>query len=237
MRGLVVVVASVAVGLGSGCANAPRYVHKAGDEGIVAIADRSDSWPSYHLTNAKKLIEAHVGPQYDILEEKEVITGNVTQHQQHVNRDTAVNPLVPFLQAEQQQVTTTSTTMPTKEWHIHYRRRQGVPVGTGFGGPGPFGGLQPANAQRPFTQSQQSSSGTHPNAGSNPVQPAGGSPSIIPSVLPAGAPPTPASPPASSVSPAAMSLAEPSSSPPSYPQQRQQSIIQGRAPTITVTGN
>jgi hypothetical protein len=213
MRGILYLVAAFAIGLGSGCTNA-RYVHKAGDQGIVAVMDRSDSWPSYNITNAKKLIEAHVGPEYDILEEKEVVTGNQTTNQQNIQRDTAVNPFVPFLQNEQQTTQTTTTTTPVKEWQIHYRRRMGTQVGNAIGGPGPIGGLgvQQAGAQMPIQQ-QMPVVGQRPGV-SQPLE--------IPSVMPGGG--TTNSYPANPVSPASFNGG---AAPGGYPPK----------PTITVTGN
>jgi hypothetical protein len=191
MRAILLLVAAAAMGLGSGCANA-RFVHKSGDEGIVAVSDRSDSWPSYNITNAKKLIESHVGPEYDVIEEKEVVTGNVTTNQQNTNRDTAVNPFVPFLQAENEVTTTTTSTNPIKEWQIHYRRRMGAPVGTPFGGIRQTGGTIPVQQQMPVT-------GQRP----------GMTPQVeLPSVMPAGGVSN-ASP--TSVSPAALSGGYPAS--------------------------
>ncbi len=141
MRRLVVLAAAVAVASSVGCANA-RYVKKSGDEGIVAIDSNTDTWPSYNRTNAMKLIEAHVGTGYEIVEEGEVAVGQVEINRQDTDRQAAFNPSNPFLPAEKETTTTTTTTMPKTEYHIVYRRSAQSPAAVGSGGsiPPPLGG-------------------------------------------------------------------------------------------------
>ena len=122
MKRVVIFAAAVAAASGAGCANA-RYVQKAGDEGIVSVRANSDAWPEYNRTNALKLIEQHVGRDYEIVDEKEVVTGHNTVNQQNTNREATFNSQVPFLPAEKQTTTTTTTAVPVTEWQIHYRRR------------------------------------------------------------------------------------------------------------------
>lgn len=118
-----------------GCASA-RVVSRNADEGIVALADNSDSWPAYHRTKARKLIEEHVGPGYEIIEEKEVTVGYTTTQNSQVTSEPTFGT-IPFLPAEKQTTLTTSTQTPQKEWQIHYRRRS-TPSGTaGTGIPAP----------------------------------------------------------------------------------------------------
>lgn len=140
MKQVLLVAAAVVAAASTGCSSA-RYVHRAGDEGIVAIPANTDTWPSNNRSNAMKLIEQHVGPNYDIVEEREVKTGQTTTNNQNTNKEATFNTSVPFLPAEKQTTTTTTTTHDVTEYQIHYRKRAGTLVGTPGGGPGPVGGL------------------------------------------------------------------------------------------------
>lgn len=128
------VLAAVAAASSVGCANA-RYVQKIEGEGVVAVPVNSDAWPSYNRTNALKLIEEHVGPAYEIVEEREVKTGTSTTNTQNTDREQTFNSEVPFLPAERQTTTSTTTASDVKEYHIHYRRKAGGL--TGFPGTTP----------------------------------------------------------------------------------------------------
>jgi hypothetical protein len=187
MRRFLVLAAAVAAASTVGCANA-RYVQKAGDEGVVAIPRNSDAWPEYNRTSALKLIEQHVGPAFEIVEEREVKTGTATSNTQNVNREQTFNSEVPFLPAERETTTTTTTARDITEYHIHYRRKAGGL--TGFpgatppanavvptGGAAPAGGVVPAH----HTQPQ--------GATANGVTPAGVA--MPPTPTPAGALPPP----------------------------------------------
>lgn len=140
MNKVLFLAAAVVAAASTGCGGA-RYVHRAGDEGIVAIPANSDAWPANHRSSAMKLIEEHVGPSFDILEEKEVATGQATTNNQNTNKEATINSTIPFLPAEKQTTTTTTTTKDITEYRIHYRKRSGVAVGTPGGGAGPIGGL------------------------------------------------------------------------------------------------
>ncbi|MFO0851063.1 MAG: hypothetical protein U0871_21285 [Gemmataceae bacterium] len=178
MKRVLVLAAAVAAAAGSGCANA-RYVQKGTDEGVVAIPSNSDSWPDYQRTKALDLIQAHVGPSYEIVNEQEVVTGHTTVNQQDTKREATINGTIPFLPAEKQQVTTTTTEVPQREWQIHYRKVAGVAARP----PLPGAGLLPAGGPPPTTA----------------AVPAGGMqpPAVGPSVVPAGGmlPPTNLGPP------------------------------------------
>lgn len=152
MRRFLMLAASVAVASAVGCANA-RYVQKVGDEGVVAVPVNSDAWPSYNRTNALKLIEQHVGPGYEIVEEREVTTGTATTNTQNTNREQTFNSEVPFLPAEKQTTTTTTTAANITEYHIHYRKRSGGL--TGFPGTtAPANAIVPTNAVVPVEHTQ-----------------------------------------------------------------------------------
>ena len=142
MKRLLVIVAALACG-SSGCASA-RYVEKNGDSGIVAIPSNADFWPIKHRTAAMELIQQHVGPGYEIVEEKEVVTGVMTHHNQEVKREPTFNSEVPFLEAEKQTITNSTSTTDRTEYRIAYRRRP-APHQTQY----PQTGVQPAGAVVP----------------------------------------------------------------------------------------
>jgi hypothetical protein len=147
MKRVLVLAAAVVAAAGSGCANA-RYVQRGADEGVVAIPANTDVWPDYQRTKALELIQAHVGPNYEIVNEQEVVTGHTTVNQQDTKREATLNGSVPFLPAEKQQTTMTTTDVPQKEWQIQYRKVKVGGIagrGTGFGtGVMPAGGVPPA---------------------------------------------------------------------------------------------
>src|SRR5690242_10545260 len=124
MKRFLILAAAVATATSVGCANA-RYVQKMGDEGIVAIPNNTDAWPNYNRTEACRLIEQHVGPAYEIVEEKEVVTGTATTNNQDTNREATFNPDVPFLPAERQTTTTTTTPRHLAEYHTDHRKKVG----------------------------------------------------------------------------------------------------------------
>jgi hypothetical protein len=154
MRRLLVVVVATVAGL-SGCASA-RYVEKTQDGGIVAIPSNADFWPMNYRTQAKALIEQHVGPDYEIFDQREVVTGVTTRHNQEVKHEPTYNSEIPFLAAEKQTVTNTTSSSDQTEYRIAYRRRaapvqtQYLPLGTPPAGVGhAVGGVQPAAAVVP----------------------------------------------------------------------------------------
>jgi hypothetical protein len=165
MKRVLILAAAVATASSVGCANA-RYVQKMGDEGIVAIPNNTDAWPSYNRTEACRLIEQHVGPNYEIVEEKEVVTGTATTNNQNTNRKATFNTDVPFLPAEKQTTTTTTTSRNLTEYQIHYRKKPGGP--TGFPGTpvAPAGGAAPAGGVVPAMH-------TEPHAAAPAAQPGG----------------------------------------------------------------
>jgi hypothetical protein len=171
----------VAVAGAGGCASPAKYVEKQGDAGVVAIPNNTDSWPSYHRRAALDLIRKHVGPQFEIVEEREVVVGQTTHNNQQVNTEQTVNSRIPFLPAERQTITNTTTQHDITEWRIVYRRKQSPVAGPMT--PGAPGGQ--------VVQTQYPAAGAVPG-----VQPAGGTPPtgttgtgsyLIPSVKPAGA--------------------------------------------------
>ncbi|HET6574785.1 MAG TPA: hypothetical protein VFG68_14365, partial [Fimbriiglobus sp.] len=162
MRRFLALAAAVAAASTVGCANA-RYVQKIEDEGVVAIPVNSDTWPSYNRTSALKLIEQHVGSAYEIVEEREIKTGTTTSNVQNTRNEQTFNSEVPFLPAEKQTTTSTTTAADITEYHIHYRKRAGGL--TGFPGAAPAGGVVPAHHTQPQADT---TSGVTPAGGALP---------------------------------------------------------------------
>jgi hypothetical protein len=165
----------------SGCASPARYIERSGDTGVIAIPANTDSFPNYNRSEALALIHKHVGPNFEILEEREVATGKRTQNDQQMHEDLF----------NAQHVQNTTTTQDLTEWRIAYRKKSPGSIGTGAFGSSvtPASGMQPRSPV---------------GAGNSSVQPAGG---IVPSVGPASTvvpagPVVPISSPTSSVVPA-----------------------------------
>lgn len=113
----------LALALAGGCASPAKYVEKRGDAGVVAIPANTDTWPNHNRTAALALIQKHVGANFEILEEREVVVGQATSNNQQVNTEQTVNRELPFiLPAEKQTTTSTTTQRDLTEWRIVYRR-------------------------------------------------------------------------------------------------------------------
>ncbi|MDB5308550.1 MAG: hypothetical protein JWO38_2752 [Gemmataceae bacterium] len=117
---VVVIVASL-----TGCGTTARYVAKQGDTGVVAIPNNSDAWLTHYRRDAEDLIRRHVGPDYEILEEREVVTGTAVSNNQQVQREQIANRRNPLLPGEKDTITSTTATRDTTEYQITYRRRSG----------------------------------------------------------------------------------------------------------------
>src|SRR5436305_13628873 len=98
MKQVLLMAAAVVAAASTGCGGA-RYVQRSGDEGIVAIPANTDTWPTNNRSAAMKLIEQHVGPSFDIVDEREVKTGQTTVNNQNTEREQTFNSSVPFLPA------------------------------------------------------------------------------------------------------------------------------------------
>ncbi len=136
-RGIVsaVVLALAAAG---GCAAPAKYVEKRGNSGIVAIPDNTDVWPTHNRREALALIQKHVGYNYEIVEERAVVVGQSTHNNQQVNTEDTFNREIPFLPAQKQTISNTTTQRDITEWQIVYRRKDppaAVPGLTPAGGP------------------------------------------------------------------------------------------------------
>jgi len=141
--------AAIILAAGNGCA-AARYVQRQPGEGVVAIPDNSNFWPTYNRDQALKLIQEHVGPDYEIVKEEAVVTGQVTTTDQQTTETPLQNRKTQAPAGTQTTVAQTTRTTDATQWYIHYRRRQGAATGgavvpTG-GPPGVNGGVVPAAA-------------------------------------------------------------------------------------------
>jgi hypothetical protein len=125
MRRLALLVGVVAAS--AGCVG-PRAVQQSATEGVIALPSNSDGWPHHHRRTALEMIAKHVGPDYEIVSEQEVVTGHTTINDQKTDREMTFNSAVPFLPAEREKTTTTVTQVPQTEWHIAYRKRQSPPA-------------------------------------------------------------------------------------------------------------
>jgi hypothetical protein len=100
-----------------GCGTA-RYVQKDAGGGVIAMP----SGASWHRKKADELMLAHVGPGYQVVEEREVVTGQATTNTADTQKEPTMHSQIPFLPAERQTTTTTTTTQDVTEWQITYRR-------------------------------------------------------------------------------------------------------------------
>lgn len=100
-----------------GCGHA-RIVHRDANGGVVAMHGNSEA----NRAKAMKLIQEHVGPGYQIVEEKEVVTGQQTTNHADTQAEVTSHSRIPFLPAEKQTTVTTTTHRDITEYHIVYRR-------------------------------------------------------------------------------------------------------------------
>jgi hypothetical protein len=152
------------VALAGGCASPARYVERQPDSGVVAIPTNAGIFGKYNEREALKLIQEHVGPNYEIVKQGEWVTGQSTTNNQQVNTEQVANRKNPNLPGERQVATSTTTTQDLKEYRIWYRRKAVM------GRPDqPFGGAPGGNVmQTGGLQSQGAAQG------------------VVPSVLPGG---------------------------------------------------
>ena len=77
----------------TGCAQA-RFVQVNPNDGIVAIPSNSNSWPDYYRDQAEKLMREKCPKGYDIVLEREEVTGQVAHTNSHT--ETSGPPTVGF---------------------------------------------------------------------------------------------------------------------------------------------
>jgi hypothetical protein len=107
--------AALVAGL-SGCVSPVKEISfdQATGTGVVAIPANTDVWPTYNRRQAFAAIQHRVGPDFEIIKEDRVVTGQQTHNNQQVNADPAFN---------RQTVQNTTTTNDVTEWWITYRRK------------------------------------------------------------------------------------------------------------------
>jgi hypothetical protein len=167
------------VAAASGCASQAKYIEKKGDSGVVAIPKNTDTWPNYHRREALALIEKHVGPDYEIVTQGEVVTGQTTLKNAQVNTEQTANRRNPALPGERQTATSTTTQQDITEWRIVYRKKER---------PEPF--INDINASGTTVQTRYPETGVQPVGGVVPRGTTGTGSYMIPTTRPPGAAPT-----------------------------------------------
>jgi hypothetical protein len=113
----------------AGCETA-HVVSKDAYGGVVAIPQKSNSWPFYHYDKALALIKKEC-PDYEILSEGQVVTGQMTTNRD--STETQNRDLTPKGSRWGATATTTDTTQTTEvrnrtEYRITYRRKGAPPM-------------------------------------------------------------------------------------------------------------
>src|SRR5262245_17737174 len=105
----------------TGCSSA-RLVSSDPRGGVIAIPDSSDSWPAYHMTKARELMQKECPAGYTIVKQEEVVVGQTTTHNKE--QSTKEVPLVAGLVMDVQQTTRNTTNVRDQtEWRIWYQRK------------------------------------------------------------------------------------------------------------------
>lgn len=160
-RVVLIPVASLVLAAAAGCGTTARYVSQQGDSGVVAIPQNSNAWPTNYRQDAESLIRQHVGPDYEIVDEREVVTGSNTLNNQHVNVQQTSNGRDPALPGVSGLQTGSSVTRDVKEWQITYRRKMGQPVGI----PAPGSSISPAGGTTVQTEYVSPGASANPPSG------------------------------------------------------------------------
>jgi hypothetical protein len=114
------------VGGACGCNNA-RMVRWDGGSGVVAIPRNDNAWPDHNREHAEALMKEKCPQGYTIVNEEEVVTGQV-QHTQ-VNTDRSGNDTLAALHLDKLETRTNQTTTveDRKEWRITFRPKDAAP--------------------------------------------------------------------------------------------------------------
>ncbi|MBP3956798.1 hypothetical protein J8F10_16110 [Gemmata sp. G18] len=152
----------------SGCASHAKFIEKKADSGIVAVPDETDAWPNNNRRAALDLIQKHVGPNFEILDERTVSTGR-TARNSLPDTNEALNPRNQAYPAKRP-ISATATQQEGTEYRITYRKLGSDP---NPGAPGTT-----VQTQYPSAGVQQAggtgAGGPLSVFNRNPVQPAGG---------------------------------------------------------------
>ncbi len=159
------VAAMVATG---GCASSAKYIEKKDDSGIVAVPDESNGWPNNNRRAALELIEKHVGPNYEIVDERTVTTGRMARTSLPDTNET-LNPRNQAYPAKRTTGTAATAQHDVTQYRITYRKTAGWPAPRDLRSQ-EEPGLTPASG----TVQTQHAPGMAPN-----VQPAGGPVSVF----------------------------------------------------------
>ncbi|MBI1830207.1 MAG: hypothetical protein HYR84_02005 [Planctomycetes bacterium] len=105
----------------TGCSSA-RIVNKTADGGCVAIADDTNSWPSYNRTKALDLISKECPSGYKIIREERFVTGQTVSN--NTTRDSRETQLVKGVSAVQTTTQRTTDVSDKTEYRIWYQKTQ-----------------------------------------------------------------------------------------------------------------
>jgi hypothetical protein len=104
----------------AGCSSA-RVVSTSANGGCVAVADSTDSWPTYNMSRAKELMSKECPGGYKIIHTEEVVVGQTTTNS--TQRDSKEVPIIKGVAAEIQQTTHRTTEVrDQKEYRIWYEK-------------------------------------------------------------------------------------------------------------------
>ena len=104
----------------AGCSTA-RLVSATPDGGCVAVADSSDSWPTYNMSKAREIMSKQCPTGYSIVRQEEFVVGQTTVN--NTQQDTKEVPLMKGLAVDIQKTTRNTTEVRDQtEWHIWYQK-------------------------------------------------------------------------------------------------------------------
>ena len=106
----------------TGCQSA-RYVMRDPAQGVVAIPDNSNGWPSYNRKKAEKLMQEHFPEGYVIDREEEAVVGQTTNFSENSNGSIIPVGKKPTLGIGIGSTSGTATTVNATEYRLHYHRR------------------------------------------------------------------------------------------------------------------
>ncbi len=158
--GVLVIVAATAAG---GCASPARYVERKADSGIVAVLAHSDD-----RGEALKLIEKHVGPNYEIIDERTVPTGRTARTNPRMDTDHTLNARNPAYPAKRPTTPDATAREDVAVLQITYRKK----VVSGIAGRGD--GFTTADGTNGLTPNVRPAGGLNSAFNRNTAKPASG---------------------------------------------------------------
>ncbi|MFO0825736.1 MAG: hypothetical protein U0792_21890 [Gemmataceae bacterium] len=167
-------VAAMVAGL-TGCANSAHYVEQHTESGVVAIAENTDKFPTFNRTEALALIEKHVGPNYEIVEERAFTATRRNLRNQHAQTEHVPNPNRIEGSPPIRDTSDNLGTHEVTEWRISYRKR----FSTWLGDNNPGGSVATETPTPPAADAVQQVQGT-----ATPTPPVVHAHALIPSVAP-----------------------------------------------------